>query len=72
MPTGLKETSSLISIGFSVTETAADTFTQGSIDLQLNPLDNEVFVVYAIDLDLSLVLYQLLPEQQLEIYPILT
>lgn len=53
MPTGLKETSSLISIGFSVTETAADTFTQGSIDLQLNPLDNEVFVVYAIDLDLS-------------------
>ena len=53
MPKGLKETSSLISIGFSVTETAADTFTQDSIDLQLNPLDNEVFVVYAIDLDVS-------------------
>ena len=53
MPKGLKETSSLISIGFSVTETAADTFTQDGIDLQLNPLDNEVFVVYAIDLDVS-------------------
>ena len=51
MPKGLKETSSLISIGFSVTESAPNTFTQASIDLQLNPLDNEVFIVYAIDLD---------------------
>lgn len=51
MPRGLKETSSLIAIGFSVTESAANTFTQEQIDLQLNPLDNEVFVVYAIDLD---------------------
>ena len=53
MPKGLKETSSLISIGFDVSETAANTFTQERIDLQLNPLDNEVFVVYAIDLDLG-------------------
>lgn len=53
MPKGLKDTSSLISIGFSVSETAANTFTQGQIDLQLNPLDNEVFVVYAVDMDLS-------------------
>ena len=53
MPKGLKETSSLISIGFSVAETAPNTFTQASIDLQLNPLDNEVFIVYAIDLDLE-------------------
>ena len=51
MPKGLKETSSLITIGFSVTETAANTFTQGRVDLQLNPLDNEVFVVQAINLD---------------------
>ena len=51
MPKGLKETSSLIAIGFSVTETAANTFTQAEVDLQLNPLDNEVFVVYSIDLD---------------------
>ena len=53
MPKGLKETSSLISIGFDVSETAANTFTQERVDLQLNPLDNEVFVVYAIDLDLG-------------------
>ena len=51
MPTGLKNTSSLIEIGFSVTESAPNTFTQERIDLQLNPLDNEVFVVYAINLD---------------------
>jgi hypothetical protein len=51
MPTGLKQTSSLITIGFNVLETGANTFTQGRIDLQLNPLDNEVFVVQAINLD---------------------
>lgn len=53
MPKGLKETSSLISIGFGVSEPAANTFTQAQVDLQLNPLDNEVFVVYAIDLDVG-------------------
>jgi len=53
MPKGLKETSSLITIGFSVAESAPNTFTQSSVDLQLNPLDNEVFIVYAIDLDLE-------------------
>jgi len=53
MVTGLKETSSIISIGFGATESAANTFTQTSVDLQLNPLDNEVFVVYAVDLDTS-------------------
>ncbi len=51
MPKGLKQSSSLIVIGASVTETAANTFTQERIDLQLNPLDNEVFVVQAIDLE---------------------
>ena len=50
MPKGLKSTSSLITIGFSVTETGANTFTQNRVDLQLNPLDNEVFVVQAIDI----------------------
>ena len=53
MPKGLKETSSLIQISTSVSETAVDTFTQAQVDLQLNPLDNEVFVVYAIDLNAS-------------------
>ncbi len=53
MPKGLKETSSLIQISASVVETAADTFTQGQVDLQLNPLDNEVFICYAIDVNAS-------------------
>ena len=53
MPKGLKDTSSLIAIGFNVTESAANTFTQAQVDLQLNPLDNEVFVVYAVDMDVS-------------------
>jgi len=48
---GLTQTSSLITIGFSNPESAANTFTQQRVDLQLNPLDNEVFVVQAINLD---------------------
>ena len=51
MPRGLKETSSIIQIGARVLESAANTFTAQQVDLQLNPLDNEVFVVYAVDLD---------------------
>jgi hypothetical protein len=51
MPKGLKETSSLIEISFSTTESAPNTFTQDRVDLQLNPLDNEVFIVYAANLD---------------------
>ena len=51
MPKGLKQTSSLIVIGARVDETAANTFSQQTVDLQLNPLDNEVFVVVAVDLD---------------------
>ena len=53
MPKGLKETSGLITIGFSASETVANTFLQNRIDLQLNVLDREVFVVYAIDMDPS-------------------
>ena len=48
---GLKTTSSTVAIGFRVNESAANTFTQASVDLQLSPLDNEVFVVVAIDID---------------------
>ena len=53
MPKGLKETSSIITIGASVEETAPNTFTSQQVDLQLNPLDNEVFIVYGIDLDVE-------------------
>ena len=51
MPAGLKQTSAVVPIGFSVTETAANTFTQGQVDLNLSPLDREVFVVLAVNLD---------------------
>ena len=53
MPTGLKQTSSLVSIGFEAVETAANTFTQASVDLNLSPLDREVFVVLGINIDPS-------------------
>ena len=51
MPAGLKPSSSTVSIGFSLAESAANTFTQQSVDLNLSPLDREVFVVLAINLD---------------------
>tara|TARA_R100001440_G_scaffold66729_1_gene87815 strand:+ start:1117 stop:1626 length:510 start_codon:yes stop_codon:yes gene_type:complete len=53
MPKGLKSTSSIIQISGEITESAADTFTSRRIDLQLNPLDNEVFVVLSVNLDLT-------------------
>jgi len=53
MPTGLKATSSTVAIGFSVEETAPNTFAQTQVDLNLSPLDREVFVVQAIDLTLG-------------------
>ena len=49
----LKTTSSTVAVGFSITETAPNTFTQSRVDLQLSPLDQEVFVVLAVDLDPS-------------------
>ena len=51
MPTGLKQSSSVVSIGFSVDEPTINTFTQASVDLNLSPLDREVFVVLAVNLD---------------------
>jgi hypothetical protein len=53
MPAGLKQTSSVIAIGFEVSEGAPNTFAQATIDLNLSPLDREVFVVQAIDLTLG-------------------
>jgi len=51
---GLKQTSSTVAIGFSVSETGANTFTQGSTDLNLSPLDNEVFVVLAANMEIEM------------------
>lgn len=53
MPTGLKQTSSVVAIGFNSSETSANTFSQSQIDLNLSPLDREVFVVLAVNLDAS-------------------
>ena len=53
MPKGLKETSSVVSISALVGEPAPNTFTQSQVDLNLDPLNNEVFVVLAIDLNLT-------------------
>ena len=49
----LKKTSEIVAIGFDIVEAAANTFTQKGVDLQLSPLDQEVFVVLAVDLDPS-------------------
>ena len=51
MPKGLKETSSIVSISADTLESAANTYTQNQISLDLSPLDNEVFVVVAVDIN---------------------
>lgn len=53
MPKGLKQTSGQIVISQSVQESAPATFTQETVDLQLNVLDREVFVVTALDIDVG-------------------
>jgi hypothetical protein len=53
MPTGLKQTSSVVAIGFSSTEVAPNTLQQTSVDLNLSPLDREVFVVLSINLNVT-------------------
>lgn len=53
MPKGLKASSSPLQISSSVTETGANTFTSTEIDLTLNVLDNEVFVVTQLNIDVD-------------------
>ena len=53
MVAGLKQTSSMIAIGFESVETLPNTFNQTTVDLNLSPLDREVFVVVSINLDPS-------------------
>ena len=53
LPTGMKATSSMITISGIVTETAANTFTEATLDLTLNALDQEAFIVYAVQSDLG-------------------
>ena len=47
----IKKTSEQIIISFGLSETAPNTFIQREVALQLDVLNNEVFVVQAIDLD---------------------
>ena len=47
----MKKTSSDIQISSNVTQTVLNTFEQVEVDLSLSPLDNEIFVVTAIDMD---------------------
>ena len=53
MPTGLKRTSSTVAIGFESVETGPNVFNEAQVDLNLSPLDREVFVVMAVDLDVG-------------------
>ena len=53
MPAGLKSTSSPIQVSEFSIELVANTFVSEAIDLSLNPLDQEVFVIVAADLDPS-------------------
>ena len=48
---GFKKTSETIAISFGNTESAANTYTEEEISLQLDVLNNEIFVVLAIDLN---------------------
>tara|TARA_B100000029_G_scaffold508045_1_gene594000 strand:- start:728 stop:1273 length:546 start_codon:yes stop_codon:yes gene_type:complete len=50
---GFKKTSDTIAVSFGVPESAANTFTEEEISLQLDVLNNEIFVVLAIDLNLT-------------------
>lgn len=53
MPAGLKATSSPITISQKLTTSAANAFTQEQVSLPLNTLDREVFVILAIDMDVT-------------------
>jgi hypothetical protein len=53
MPKGLTSTSSPIQISAAVLEIAANTFIEDSIELNLNALDQEVFVVTQVNLDVD-------------------
>ena len=50
---GFKKTSELIAVSFELTETGANTFSQGEVALQMDVLNNEIAVILAVDLDLT-------------------
>ena len=50
---GFKKTSDTIAISFGLTEAAPNTFIEEQVALQLDVLNNEIFVVLAADLNLT-------------------
>lgn len=50
---GFKKTSDIIAVSFGLVEGAPNTFTQEEVALQLDVLNNEIFVVLGIDLDVT-------------------
>ena len=53
MVKGLKQTSAPLVISFEVDETAANTFTEAQVAMQLNVLDREVMIITGCNLDLE-------------------
>ncbi len=53
MVKGLKQTSEIIAISTEVTEAAAGVLATETIELSLSPLDNQVFVITKVDMDLQ-------------------
>lgn len=51
---GLKQNSSPLQVSAKVQETTAGSFTATQIELNLNPLDNEVFVITQVNLDVDI------------------
>lgn len=51
---GFKKTSGIVKISSRVDESAPNTFTEAQVDLQLDVLNNEVFVVVACDINPSM------------------
>ena len=49
----LKKTSDIVAVSFEIDELVLNTFHQETINLSLDPLNNEVFVVVAVDLDVG-------------------
>jgi hypothetical protein len=50
---GFKKTSDTIAISFGLAEAAPNTFVQDEVALQLDVLNNEIFVVLGVDLDVA-------------------
>ena len=53
MVKGLKQTSESIAISTSVAETAPNVLATETIELSLSPLDNQVFVITKVDVQMS-------------------